>query len=368
MPSAAVPVSRDHLPVLDGLRGFAALLVLWGHLRLQTAIPALQASGFGVQVFFVLSGFLITRILLYNKQNHLGLGRFYKRRVLRIFPPFYLMLLLFWLCFRNHEGLLYAATYTYNFSGVSNFPIDHTWTLCVEEHYYLLWPLIVALLPMAWSWRAAVLLALLSVASYIAVNVHLVVNTGKWVPANLATWTPFQIVGLLAGSALAYHQHRIVGRRYGQVLGITLMISSIVLCETIIFFGHCFSIGMETPADTLRGNLFAAGLLAFLLSRKTPELTALFEMKWLRGVGRISYGLYLYHMPIFMLFDLWRPRPGLSTLFSFLAVSLTFLAAAASYRWFERPILDGRLPWARSIRANQPAPKAPPSSMPSDGL
>ncbi len=358
--------------MVDGLRGLAALLVLWGHLNLQTAIPVLHASGFGVQVFFALSGFLITRILLYNKQNHLGLGRFYKRRILRIFPPFYLMLLFFWLCFRNHEGLLYAATYTYNFSGASNFPIDHTWTLCVEEHYYLVWPLIVALLPMAWSRRAALLLAMLSVAAYIVVNVYVVVNEGRWMPASLSNWTPFQVVGLLAGSAMAYDQHRIVGRRYGQWLGIVLMVIAIVLCEAIIFFGDFFAISLQAPADVLRGNLFAAGLLAFLLSRQAPELTALFEMKWLRGVGRISYGLYLYHMPIFMLFDLWRPRPGLSTLFSFLAVSLSFLAAAASYRWFERPILDGRVPWPwigrRSATTAVAESSNSASSSPTNGL
>jgi len=344
--------TREHIPVLDGMRGVAALLVLWGHLKLQVAIPSLQASGFGVQLFFALSGFLITRILLYNKANNLGLLSFYKRRALRIFPAYYLMLLFVFICFRNHGGLLYAATYTYNFSGVDNFPIDHTWSLCVEEHYYLLWPLIVMLLPAAFSRRVALALCVASFGAFVVYQVYLVVNEGRFVPAKVTTWTPFRIVSLLGGSMLAYGESRVINRRAGLILGLSLMAASLVLCEGIIYFGHVFHIGLTTPAEILRGDLFAIGVLAFLLSRQVPQITALFEMNALRRVGRISYGLYLYHMPIFMLLDLWRPRTGLSTLLCSLGVALSFLAATVSYRWYERPILDGRGPWQRA--ANSP--------------
>ena len=146
-----------HLPSLDGLRAIAVLLVLWQHVPLHTegyplwleqARWLVNPGNLGVELFFALSGFLITRILLAEQRAGHQVRWFLLRRMLRIFPIYYLLLMVmaFW---RPADELAWCALYVSNFADVfapaaGPKPLGHTWSLCVEEHFYLLWPLAVA--------------------------------------------------------------------------------------------------------------------------------------------------------------------------------------------------------------------------------
>lgn len=136
-------------PEFDGLRAIAALLVIGFH-----AVAPLLVGGFlGVDIFFVLSGFLITRLLLdeQDREGRIELRRFYLKRLLRLTPPLVVMLALYAICAPllipdyDHHGRdallagLYLSDYTISLTGAPMF-LDHTWSLAVEEHFYLIWP------------------------------------------------------------------------------------------------------------------------------------------------------------------------------------------------------------------------------------
>jgi peptidoglycan/LPS O-acetylase OafA/YrhL len=150
----------NRIPSLDGLRAASILLVVFSHelgtrgfLRVETVGPFINLGNLGVRVFFVISGFLITSLLL-EEQREFGsihLGRFYVRRTLRIFPAFYAFVLALialeavgWIAL-NPGDKLHALTYTSNYAPERSWYIGHTWSLAVEEQFYLLWPAILLL-------------------------------------------------------------------------------------------------------------------------------------------------------------------------------------------------------------------------------
>ena len=140
-----------HRPSLDGVRALAFLAVFWNHARPDPY----NWGAMGVQVFFALSGFLITRILAQSESGQPGadLRRFYIRRTLRIFPLYYTLLVLIGLI-RGWNDPFWHLTYTYNIKVYLVHGFDpvlaHFWTLCVEEQFYLIYPLIFWLTPARW--------------------------------------------------------------------------------------------------------------------------------------------------------------------------------------------------------------------------
>ena len=150
-------VTGQRVVVLDGVRGIAILLVVGAHaggtgLLLPRRVSALSAD-IGVRVFFVLSGFLITSLLVAERGRcgRISLREFYVRRLLRIFPAFYGYLLLVTVLAAvgvvalDHRDLAFAATYSMNFHGHRGWVVGQTWSLAVEEQFYLLWPAALAL-------------------------------------------------------------------------------------------------------------------------------------------------------------------------------------------------------------------------------
>lgn len=138
------------LPSLDGLRAISISLVILGHMGTCGLAPAFfeRYANFGVQIFFVLSGYLITKLLLTERERsgRIDLGAFYYRRVLRIFPPAYVFMLTMLLVNRPAIwSALPALTYTANYAPGAPWYLGHLWSLSVEEQFYLLWPLCLVL-------------------------------------------------------------------------------------------------------------------------------------------------------------------------------------------------------------------------------
>jgi peptidoglycan/LPS O-acetylase OafA/YrhL len=364
---------------LDGLRGIAVLMVVLYHTHV------LSIGWTGVSIFFVLSGFLITDILIRNKSATLGayLTSFYGRRLLRIFPVYYAFLVFIaaigpHVRALRHLGLRdclpWAFTYTYDVYQASWFAhhtvvFSHLWSLSVEEQFYLFWPIVIFVVPNR-------LLPRLFAALVIAGPLVRIVTMFVWHRLGHGSDNPFWDLYVLPtshadafamGALLCIRPPRLSPRALGVAYA--------------VFFGVCLALQCGYHDGLLPMTLPHAGAwiwgytvvdalgagLILLVSR--GELwTPLFRWRPLARLGRISYGLYIFHYPLTIvsvpLADRLLPGRGLATHGLSFAVDfgLAFAAATASYRWLERPLLvlkDVWFPKTDSRRRSLPDRIAP---------
>ena len=275
-PTSFIPC-KDHLRTLDGLRGLAVLLVLWGHtpLELLGAINAklsfiVQPGYLGVDVFFVLSGFLITRILLADRGKPKALKNFLIRRFLRIFPIYYLTILVL-VFIEPGAYLLYSFFYLSNYyfpfvhgdPELFRTPLSHGWSLAVEEHYYLFWPLLVMWLPINRS-RAIALWLIIPLAILSAVVTILVAE--KEVAKELIyRGSNYRAMSLSIGALFAYHERWL--RAHTKRLW--LIVAAFVIPACIIVPAGRFAPGLELwyPLGKMLGfGLLSAGIVLGVLA------------------------------------------------------------------------------------------------------
>lgn len=390
-PSAAAPPTprRFHINGLDALRALAVLAVVVYHVR-----PALLPGGFiGVDMFFVVSGFLITTLLLRERarEGRISLRGFWVRRARRLLPALVAVIVvsvaLSWLGSPDlRVGILRqiigALTFSTNWVelafGGSYF--DHTspvmfmnfWSLAVEEQFYLVWPLLfllVTALVRGRRGRVAIALAAAAGSALLMALLH--------VPGQDATrvyyGTDTHSFGLLLGIALAFAWDAGQGAfaRPGnssaaapgpRLAAFLLGLAVLVLCLTAL---------TESAAATYRGGLLLASLgtllVVFSQLGPAPALGRLMEARPLVWVGQRSYGIYLWHWPVLKILNsIWpadSSHPGWWFLQA-LAVAVTFLLAALSERCLERPVRRQgfRATTARVLTALglRPAPAAAP--------
>jgi peptidoglycan/LPS O-acetylase OafA/YrhL len=346
---------------LDGIRAIAVIGVLLYH----AGVKALPGGLFGVDVFFVLSGFLITSLLLEerHRDGRISLRRFWIRRLRRLAPALIVVVLavtLVWglILHSAQPGLRkdsffalgYGANWWFAFSGQGYFqslappsPLLHTWSLAVEEQFYLLWPLAVAALTRRggrfarrvgwWALGIALAATLTTLAQSLA---------GVWTD-RLYYGTDTRVIPLLIGAASGAWLTSRRGRRLPAAGFAALQLSGLA-CAGGVAWAMC-SVGGNSETLYRGGFLLLAlavsvVILAVAMGPSGP-LTRLFSTRVLTYLGRISYGLYLWHWPIFLVVD--RERTGLSgapLLVTRLLLSLAF--AAASHRLVELPIRQGR--------------------------
>lgn len=358
-----------HIAGLDGLRGSAALAVIGCHLH----APGCAFGWSGVTLFFVLSGFLITGILLEDKHSEGFYSTFYARRSLRIFSIYYLAIIALFLIergsdwpyfFAYSQNWLYAVSQTFADDGRIHFSwaASHTWSLAVEEQFYLLWPLAVRNLSGPRLLKLALAMIVIGPFSrFIAVAA-----TGHW----WAGYTPLPCqVDMLAWGAFGAIALRQFDRgRIEGLASVALLIGIAVLAGVIASYGHY---ALQSPAVILspKGQAFFAFLgplyLSLLIVAQRGRLVGrLLDTKALAYCGRISYGLYLYHWPILVAVAAaagsasfaadWRPAA--------LVVPITFVFAAISHRFIETPLLatKDRLFPRDSTPTSPPAPTRSP--------
>ncbi len=350
-----------HLPVLDGLRAVAILLVLWCHIPvgtanypewLKVAHGVIGPGGLGVDIFFVLSGFLITRILLREKEQGAPVRWFLLRRVLRIFPIYYLLLLVMAIAKPSIE-LAWCAAYLSNLHWILEPKLvrsmGHTWSLCVEEHFYLLWPLVVAFTPRLVSkWSIVLVLAPVALLCAYWMNLHYASLGAPPSEAMEAVQhaSPVRFLSLGCGALLAYVEPAIVAspRRF-VLLALALLVPALWL-HPIVHYLLLPQWLASTPtipwqhipsAWIVHSSCLCTAILLFCLTLGDLRWSPLrvLHSRILRGIGRISYGLYLYHLPIN---GLWF-YGNLTWVNAGLALATTFAVATVSYFVLERPIL-----------------------------
>lgn len=348
-------IRASHIPALDGLRGLAVLLVVWCHVPPNLAgYPGWLAAGswllmpgnLGVELFFVLSGFLITRILIAERAVDAPVRWFLLRRMVRIFPIYYLLLAVMWFV-RPTEEIAWCAAYLSNVSaatiGVPRGPLEHTWSLCIEEHFYLAWPLVVAWCSETARRRSLVCVVLpLSLATMLGAVLVAPHSAAEFVDR----FTVCRFGGLAVGALLAEFEPRVVGGRLRWVLLAALVLVLAVHPHVLYLFGPHWLGSREAwlpfAVAPVVWRLHTTALCALLVvaairSGAAVGLPGLFgralQARWLRGVGRISYALYLYHLPIFH----WLADGGTLGDYGF-AILVSLIAAIASYFVVERPL------------------------------
>ena len=371
-PAADTPANRPLARVagLDGLRAIAVIVVLLFHLT-----PGFAVGGYlGVDIFFVVSGFIITRLLLieHTATGGIRLGGFWARRARRLLPALVVLLLvcstaalavggdaLLDLGGQVASSLTFSSNWYFIVTGSDYFAdaapelFRNVWSLAVEEQFYLLWPLalLFIVLRLSRSLRVA-LLAVATAASAIAMGLLLVPGA----PTSVYYGTGTHAFGLTLGALLAvvsrWWPTRPLewprGARRGLGLaGVAALAGMLVLTGV-----------MPGDADwAYRGGLFAvavltAVLIAAFLVPASPLARAV-DVAPMRWVGERSYGIYLWHWPVFVLLatalPAWTLDAGLAWALGGAATGITVAVAALSFRFVESPIRrDGfRVTWQR---------------------
>jgi peptidoglycan/LPS O-acetylase OafA/YrhL len=332
--------TKGRIVSLDGLRALAVLLVILDHSLFDFA-----GGGIGVSIFFVLSGFLITTLLLRERERNgnVSLKLFYSRRALRLYPALLVMLAITIVLGCSAKMGLIAATYTtdiYNaITSNSTGPYQHTWSLSLEEQFYLLWPLLLA--PLALHYRRYAVPILLvaafgSVAAAFIGTQQMLSHDGT---ITSAVFNPlWQAHGLLIGCALALMRPQTRVRRPTElVVGGSLAILLIAVLASITV-DQGWAAGWNLLAE-LAAAAVIAGMVAGQPLRGIARLYEAGPAVW---IGARSYGIYLWHLPLIYLVALHGlAPPDVSQIVgaAFIGVPLAFVAAAISYRWVETPFL-----------------------------
>lgn len=336
---------------LDGLRALAVVMVMASHLH----VDAFRAGEIGVTIFFALSGYLITRLLLEEHRDHarISLPLFYKRRFLRLLPPLYLMLAVMAVVhlvapgFPNLSwvGLILAATYTTDFgivatSGYPSPATDHTWSLSGEEQFYFVLPIVVVV-ALRQRWRMTSF-ARATVAFTLAGGVITAVLAAQLDQGNVRILTNPFVRGweFLAGAAVAvvvmtdaFHvrdrvQRHATAARVAMAVGFAFIV---VAACTPGWTEHNLTSGVSFGLAIVSAGI--AGLLAEGVVAPGTRWMGSSVATW---VGRRSYAIYLWHVPIFQL--VYHYLDDLSVLqAAAIQLPLSLLAAEASFWLVERP-------------------------------
>ena len=353
---------RRYIPGIDGLRAIAVIGVILYHLN----IPWFQGGFSGVTVFFVLSGYLITDILIdeWNKNNKINYLRFMIRRFRRLAPA--LMVMIFfvtvWVTILDHPSfeklrsdllpsLLYLTNWWYIFREVSYFdsfgpasPLTHIWSLAIEEQFYLIWPPLV-ILGFTFIKRKRFRVLAILVGVIISAWLMMFYYIPGQDPSRVYYGTDTRAFSLLLGAALAFVWP-------SQRLSKTLPKHASVVLEIVGISGLLllvimFSVTSQFDHFHYQGGMLLLSILTSLvvaaLAHPASKLAKWLSIKPLQWIGVRSYGIYLWHYPIIILTTPIVNTDGISLWRITFQIAATLVVSALSYRFVEEPIRTGRI-------------------------
>lgn len=350
------------MPGIDGLRAIAVIGVILYHLN----ISWLPGGFLGVTVFFVLSGYLITDLLIdeWKHHNKIDFIQFITRRFRRLAPALIVMLVLVtaWVTLTNHSSFeklqvellpsfFYFSNWYYIFHEYSYFdtfgppsPLTHIWSLAIEEQFYLLWPLIIILVcTFLKRNRFRVLAVMIGVILSTWLMTFLYVPGTD--PSRVYYGTDTRAFSLLLGAALAFvwpsqRLAKTLPRQASKVLeaaGATGLLVIVMLFFLTSQYDHFL----------YRGGMFILSLFTTILvgaiTHPASILAKWLSVKPIQWIGIRSYGIYLWHYPIIILTTPAVNTEGFVFWRVFLQIAATLIISALSYRFVETPIRTGRL-------------------------
>lgn len=348
----------NYISELDGLRGAAILAVMIFH----AGAPFLRGGFIGVDVFFVLSGFLITSLLIseFDRYGSVSLKNFYIRRALRLAPALISLLIVFCLASfavldeekanSNYKDALISLAYLSNWArAFSMHPPDflgHTWSLSIEEQFYIVWPIILLMLLRASEKRHHVvaIAAAIALLSW-AFRIYLSINATP--PERLYNGLDTRADALMVGCTLGVMlSSGLVSENAKNMLQKLLVVIAPLSVACLIAFSTL--VHWRDPNMYYFGffivEILTAVLVLDILMNPQSIIRKLLAMRWLVWVGSISYGLYLWHYPIY------RTMSALGfhglTIIS-VGSFITFIVATLSYYVMEKPILTFKKHFAR---------------------
>lgn len=336
---------------LDGVRGIALLVVLLCHTNPQV----FPGGNIGVDLFFVLSGFLITSILLeeIEKTGTIDFYRFYFRRACRLLPALagavIFVLIHAALTERGHVLLttlldsLGVSFYYFNwvlvYSGgnasAHQQMYTHLWSLSIEEQFYILWPAVLLMAATFRYPRAAFLSAIAAIISWPTIGRMLIWESGP--SLDLYFRTDLRVDSLMFGALASWLLHQGYWPKDAKTshrLSIAGLVS-LALFFVMARFNLLSNGFLYLGGYTLVG-VSCALYISVAVCDPHPWMKGILEADWLRWIGRVSYGLYIWHVPMFKLALAHIAQPWLQ---NFLAISGTFAVASLSYRYLETPFL-----------------------------
>lgn len=341
----------SYIPSIDGLRAIAVSLVLLFHVK----IPFLMGGYIGVDVFFVISGFLITRgIIGGSEKGHFTFRNFYIRRAVRLFPALFATILAtlvagFFIlspaALEEMSGSALAATLFFAniffaldagyFDTASHLkPLLHMWSLSVEEQFYLVWPVTVIVLLKVLKAKAKYAIPIIGLLSFAAAVWYEPQN------ANFVFFmTPFRIFQFCIGAALAFWAFPRVGHKQGYI-GIASM---------VLLVAWCIWIGDRITGVIPTALVPAALTGVFIATARSSILDAVFASKIAVWLGRRSYSIYLVHWPIIVYFGI-KTGFDFSLLDQAILVTVSLVLGAALYNFVEEPL---RIHGKQSLRENK---------------
>lgn len=364
----AFPAGR--IASLDGLRALAVLSVLLAHQAryLPGTQPLASIAGpLGVQIFFVISGFLITTLLLRERAltGAISVPRFYARRALRILPVFYGFVLVVVALQMSHGislppgNLWYVLTYTANYAPAGCWWTGHLWSLAVEEQFYLIWPLMLRFFSMATNRQAAI--ALVIAAPLLRLVAHNITPAHHPVWHRLFPSTAFPLMadaiacGCLLAMGLPFlAKAPTLQRLLGSPLAFWLL-PALILLHSWSPRWHLFGAGLYAISGVTAMNFaIAFGVAKFTLF-PVGMAGKFLNSRLLVIIGLLSYSLYVWQQLFF--------NAGGHTLLQrpMINLGVTFAVAGASYYGLERPLLGLRRRW-------RSGPAATPRAGPTQGI
>lgn len=356
------------IPLLDGFRAIAVLLVILAHSCQLTGFPyrehlqaVLSAGQTGVDIFFVLSGFLITTLLIreHKRTRKTAIGPFYFRRCVRILPAYFTFLATVFILEKigpqqlTQQDWLGALTYTTNFLSDPSWRLGHLWSLSIEEHFYLVWPFAFAFVSPQKRWQLPV--ACIGLSILVRVLCYVQFPESAWM-CNRWTFTRCNAISIgCLLSLLAFSKtgclwtHRL-GSAFHPAIYAAVLVASVALSR--LYYAYAI-----ITAPVING-LLIAGLIWSCLLRQDCRSVRWLDHKYLRMIGIRSYSIYLWQQLVL--------APGSQCIGDSLILTMAAIALMAEASWLlvELPMLR----WKQAVSSATHNSGSPPQSVQHPGL
>ena len=344
---------HNRIAGFDGIRALAVLSVILTHLHIyeiliqkewlsREIVRSINGTT-GVQAFFILSGFLITYLLIreHRRYGAVSLRNFYIRRTLRIFPLYFFILFMIVILHifgnkvTNWHSIFFASIYSYNFIPKEWYTtvLGHTWSLAVEEHFYLIWPLLFVTL----GFKSIKTLQVLILLAVLSLLIHLSLNQSEYLKEHFFVYRWTFIAGiniaygcffaiLLSDPGLHRKAENLFSSSFSLFFGVAMWLETLWLPHSMSFYG-----------DYIKGLGLALIIVWIYLNQKSL-LTSFLEWRPLRYLGTISYGVYMYQ-GFFLATGPYRDPGQTWPPSQHIGLLLLIIVAPLSWHFFEKPLL-----------------------------